>query len=257
MNPMHSGALALGGPQPNSSSVQGGPLSAKAAPEPNPYRLNLRCRGSYERSPTGLTIQPRVFPRPLLGISAERSLNEITVLDGFATISVLFARMMREFRYRRVKGLGLTDCGDGMDEEGIAVRFSPVPQLHIPWPDPSTSAKLHTLIRTAASTSSNGTDVASVTEVLVTKLKLGGRLLAIVSAWLSQTFNPSEPLCAPEPASTAPTQSLGGALLPITLMVPSDNLAPLISGLLVKLLIVDRVSSPSGLTGQLQHSCIS
>src|ERR1019366_7304424 len=67
---MDGGSLALGEPQTNSSSVQGGPLSAKAAPEPDTYRRNLRRRGWYESSPTGLTMQARIFPRPLLGILA-------------------------------------------------------------------------------------------------------------------------------------------------------------------------------------------
>ena len=48
-------------------------LSAKATPEPNTYRSNLRSRGSHERGPIGLTMQARVNPRPLLGILAERT----------------------------------------------------------------------------------------------------------------------------------------------------------------------------------------
>jgi hypothetical protein len=38
-----TGSVALGGPQTISSSLQGG-LSAKATPEPNIYRSNLRSR---------------------------------------------------------------------------------------------------------------------------------------------------------------------------------------------------------------------
>jgi hypothetical protein len=41
---VHSGSVALGEPQTNSSSLQGGLLSTKATPEPNPYRSNLRSR---------------------------------------------------------------------------------------------------------------------------------------------------------------------------------------------------------------------
>jgi len=43
MRSVHSGSVALGGPQTISSSLQGG-LSAKATPEPNIYRSNLRSR---------------------------------------------------------------------------------------------------------------------------------------------------------------------------------------------------------------------
>jgi hypothetical protein len=70
---VHSGSVALGGPQTNSSSLQGGLLSAKATPEPNTYRSNLHSRRSHELGPIGLTMQARVNPRPLLGILAERT----------------------------------------------------------------------------------------------------------------------------------------------------------------------------------------
>ncbi len=70
---VHSGALALGGPQTNSSSVQGELLSAKTAPEFNSYRSNLRSRGSHELDPIALTMQARVSPRPFFGILAERT----------------------------------------------------------------------------------------------------------------------------------------------------------------------------------------
>jgi hypothetical protein len=49
-----SGSVALDGPQTISSSLQGG-LSAKATPEPNTYRSNLRSLGSQELRPIGLT----------------------------------------------------------------------------------------------------------------------------------------------------------------------------------------------------------
>ncbi len=55
MHSVHSGSVALGGPQTNSSSLQGGLLSAKATPEPNTYRSNLRSRGSQALGPIGLT----------------------------------------------------------------------------------------------------------------------------------------------------------------------------------------------------------
>ena len=70
---VHSGPLALDGAQTNSSSVQGGLLSAKTTPEPNTYRRNLRSRGSHELDPIGLTMQAHVSPRPFLGILAERT----------------------------------------------------------------------------------------------------------------------------------------------------------------------------------------
>lgn len=73
MHSVHSGSVAVGGPQTNSSSLQGGLLSAKATPEPNTYRSNLRNRGSYELGPIRLTMQARVNLRPLLGILAERT----------------------------------------------------------------------------------------------------------------------------------------------------------------------------------------
>ncbi len=44
---MHRGSLALGGPQTDSSSVPGRLLVAKAAPEPDTDRRNLRSRGSH------------------------------------------------------------------------------------------------------------------------------------------------------------------------------------------------------------------
>ena len=56
MHSMHSGSVALGGPQTNSSSLQSGLLSAKATPESNTYRNNLRSRGSPELGPIGLTM---------------------------------------------------------------------------------------------------------------------------------------------------------------------------------------------------------
>jgi len=73
MHSVHSGSVAVGGPQTNSSSLQGGLLSAKATPKPNTYRSNLRNRGSYELGPIRLTMQARVNPRPLFGILAERT----------------------------------------------------------------------------------------------------------------------------------------------------------------------------------------
>jgi hypothetical protein len=47
--------------------------SAKATPESNTHRSNLRSSGSHEHGPIGLTVQARVGPRPLLGILAERT----------------------------------------------------------------------------------------------------------------------------------------------------------------------------------------
>jgi hypothetical protein len=62
-------SIAASGSQANFSSVQG-LLLAKAAPEPNTYRRNLRGRGSHELAPIGLNMQANVSPRPLLGILA-------------------------------------------------------------------------------------------------------------------------------------------------------------------------------------------
>jgi hypothetical protein len=47
-------SIAASGSQANFSSVQGGLLLAKAAPEPNTYRRNLRGRGSHGLAPIGL-----------------------------------------------------------------------------------------------------------------------------------------------------------------------------------------------------------
>ena len=67
---MRYSAIALSGAQNNSSNIQGGLWLTKAAPEPNPYRRNLRSRGSLEPGRIGMTPQSSVFPRPLLGILA-------------------------------------------------------------------------------------------------------------------------------------------------------------------------------------------
>jgi hypothetical protein len=69
MHSVYSDSVALGGPETNSSSLQGGLLSAKAAPEPNTYRRSLRSRGSHELDPIGLTVQARVSPRPFLAFA--------------------------------------------------------------------------------------------------------------------------------------------------------------------------------------------
>src|SRR5271157_5656727 len=73
MHSVHSGSFALGGTQTNSSSVQGGPVSAKAAPEPNTYRRNLRSRRLHELGPIRRNMQARVSRRPPLGTVAERT----------------------------------------------------------------------------------------------------------------------------------------------------------------------------------------
>ena len=67
---MRHSAIALSGAQNNSSNIQGRPLLTNGAPEPNPYRRNLRSRGSLELGPIGPTMQAGVFPRPLIGIFA-------------------------------------------------------------------------------------------------------------------------------------------------------------------------------------------
>ena len=70
---VHGGSLALIGPQTNSSSDQAWLSSAKAAPEPNAYRCNLRGRGSRQLGPMRRNMQTRTSARPLLGILAERT----------------------------------------------------------------------------------------------------------------------------------------------------------------------------------------
>src|SRR6202050_1824432 len=69
MHSVHSGSVAVGGPQTNSSSLQGGLLSAKATPEPNTYRSNLRNRGSYELGPIRLTTYTRAYVYQRLGVA--------------------------------------------------------------------------------------------------------------------------------------------------------------------------------------------
>src|SRR5713226_9247929 len=70
---VHRGSLVLGGPPTDSSSVPGGRLAAKAAPEPNTYRCNLRSRKSHELGPIGPNMRARGSPRPRLRILAERA----------------------------------------------------------------------------------------------------------------------------------------------------------------------------------------
>ena len=70
---MHSGSLALGGPQTDASSVPGRLLVAKAAPEPDTDCCNLRSRKSHELGPIGPNMPARGSPRPRLGILAERA----------------------------------------------------------------------------------------------------------------------------------------------------------------------------------------
>ena len=50
---MRYSAIALGGAY--SSNIQGGLWLTKGAPEPNPYRRNLRSRGSLEPGRMGMT----------------------------------------------------------------------------------------------------------------------------------------------------------------------------------------------------------
>jgi len=59
---MRQSAIALSGPQTNSSNVRGRLWLGNAAPVPNPYRRNLRSRQSLELSPTGLNMQTGVSP---------------------------------------------------------------------------------------------------------------------------------------------------------------------------------------------------
>ncbi len=86
----------------------------------------------------------------------------------------------------------------GRDDEfwdpgaGVA-SFSLGPQLQIPAPEPSLAAKSHADKKLRISPPSRGTVGNCSTEVLVVKLKLGGRLLAIASAWLIQAFKPLAP----------------------------------------------------------------
>ena len=59
---MRHSAIAVSGPQTDSSIVQGGLRSPKAATEPNPYHRNLRSPGSLELGPIGGTPWVSVFP---------------------------------------------------------------------------------------------------------------------------------------------------------------------------------------------------
>src|SRR5271155_977327 len=61
-------AIALRGAQANSSNVQRRRWLGNVAPEPNPYRRNLRNPGSLELGPIGLTMYARVSSGPLLCI---------------------------------------------------------------------------------------------------------------------------------------------------------------------------------------------
>ena len=70
---MHRGSFALGGPQTDSSSVPDRLLVAKAAPEPDTDRRNLRSRKSHELGPIGPNMRARGSPRRLLIILAERT----------------------------------------------------------------------------------------------------------------------------------------------------------------------------------------
>ena len=70
---MQRGSLVPGGSQTDSSSVRGGRLAAKAAPEPDTDRRNLRSRKSHELGPIGLNMRSRGSPRPRLGILAKCS----------------------------------------------------------------------------------------------------------------------------------------------------------------------------------------
>ena len=67
---MRHSAITMSGAQTNSCNVQGGLLLGKAAPQPNPYRRNLRSPSSLELGPIGLTLWASVSRRPLLGILA-------------------------------------------------------------------------------------------------------------------------------------------------------------------------------------------
>ena len=73
MRAVRHASIAMSDAQINSSNVEGGLLSVKAAPEPNTYRRNLRSRGSHELGPMGRNMPARVSLRPLLGMLAERT----------------------------------------------------------------------------------------------------------------------------------------------------------------------------------------
>ena len=67
---MRHSAITMRGVQTNSCNVQGGLLLGKAAPEPNPYRRNLRSPRSLELGPIRLTLWASFSRRLLLGILA-------------------------------------------------------------------------------------------------------------------------------------------------------------------------------------------
>src|SRR5258708_16741666 len=70
---VHRGSFVPGGLQTDYSSVRGGRLAAKAAPEPDTDRRNLRSRGLHELGPIGANRRARRFPPPPLRILAERA----------------------------------------------------------------------------------------------------------------------------------------------------------------------------------------
>jgi hypothetical protein len=53
---VRNSAVAMSSQTNYSNNLQGRLLAAKAAPEANPQRRNLRCPSTFELSPTGLDI---------------------------------------------------------------------------------------------------------------------------------------------------------------------------------------------------------
>jgi hypothetical protein len=89
---VHSGSLALGQAQTDSSSVRGGRLATKAAPEPNTERRNLRSRGSHQLGPVEPNLQARASPRaPYCFASAAVTLLSMRAAAPNATTRHRFA----------------------------------------------------------------------------------------------------------------------------------------------------------------------
>jgi hypothetical protein len=114
MRSVHSGWVALGGSETNSSSVQRGLSSAKTTPKSNTHRCKLRSRGSHEIRPD---TQAHVFPRPFLGMRI-REIWPICAHDASlcAHLRRRIARSRADFaQFSEIRDNRETDWWSGMD----------------------------------------------------------------------------------------------------------------------------------------------
>jgi len=102
----------------------------------------------------------------------------------------------------------------------------------MPAPEPCTTRCLQLSVSSESSPESSGALANSSTEVLVTNAKLGGRLLAILSAWLLQPFKSAARSAGVRSAAVTPPkkgevkQARPWLLeLPTTLIAPTDIFA--------------------------------